>query len=337
MHSDLPRPQNNSQTSSQTNSEIKNEQAKAKLARIPVKIQTTPNSSRERLPKDYYINIPKASDTKKIKNLRDIKAKTKSRKLATVCAEASCPNLSECYAKGTASFMIMGEMCTRRCSFCDVSHGKPLALDENEPENLAQTIFEMSLKYVVITSVDRDDLRDGGAGHFAACIKAIREKVPNITIEILTPDFRGRMDKALEIFKDNPPDVFNHNLETAPQLYKQARPGSDYKWSLDLLKKFKEQHPKVPTKSGLMLGLGETDEQVIKVMEDLRAHNVDMLTLGQYLQPTKYHMPIDRYVSLKDFQKLGKIGKDLGFTHVASGPKVRSSYHADIQFEDDLF
>jgi len=318
------------------NNLTKKDIAKAKLARIPIKIQPTPNSQRKRLPKEYYINIPKASDPTKIKNLKDIKEKTKTRKLATVCAEASCPNLSECYSKGTASFMIMGENCTRRCSFCNVGHGKPLGLDPNEPENLAQTIFEMNLKYVVITSVDRDDLRDGGANHFTDCIKAIRNKSKNITIEILTPDFRGRMDKALEIFKTNPPDVFNHNLETAPSLYKQARPGSDYKWSLDLLRKFKLQHPEIPTKSGLMLGLGETDEEIIQVMKDLREHNVDMLTLGQYLQPTEFHMPIDRYVSLERFQELGKIGKNLGFKHVASGPKVRSSYHADIQFDNDL-
>jgi lipoic acid synthetase len=314
----------------------KKEIAKKKLARIPIKINPTPNSERKRLPEHYKIAIPKASEKDKIRNLRDIKNKTKIRKLATVCAEASCPNLSECYSKGTASFMIMGENCTRRCSFCNVAHGKPLGLDPNEPENLAQTIYEMGLKYVVITSVDRDDLRDGGANHFAQCIKKIRDKCENITIEILTPDFRGRMDKALEIFKLNPPDVFNHNLETAPSLYKQARPGSDYQWSLDLLRKFKLQHPDVPTKSGLMLGLGETDEEIIQVMKDLRSHNVDMLTLGQYLQPTEFHMPIDRYVSIQQFQKLGEIGKDLGFKHVASGPKVRSSYHADIQFDGDL-
>ena len=216
-------------------------------------------------------------------------------------------------------------------AFCDVSHGKPAPLDPNEPDNLALTIAEMGLKYVVITSVDRDDLRDGGAQHFAQCIEAIRQKCPNIKVEILTPDFRGRMDKALAIFANTPPDVFNHNLETAPQLYKQARPGSDYQWSLDLLANFKKLHPKVPTKSGLMLGLGETDEQVIQVMHDLRAHNVDMLTLGQYLQPTKFHIPIDRYVSIQTFDKLGEIGKQLGFKHVASGPKVRSSYHADLQ------
>ena len=320
----------------QSSSELKNIAAKQKLARIPVKIQATPNIQRKRLPKDYYIEIPKLTELQKIKNLQNIKLKTKQRKLATVCEAASCPNLSECYAKGTASFMIMGENCTRRCSFCDVSHGKPLPLDPDEPENLAQTIFEMGLKYVVITSVDRDDLRDGGAGHFTQCISAIRKKIPNITIEILTPDFRGRMDKALEIFKSNPPDVFNHNLETAPALYKQARPGSDYQWSLDLLKKFKLQHPDLPTKSGLMLGLGESDEQVIQVMKDLRTHNVDMLTLGQYLQPTQYHMPVDRYVSQQDFDELGEIAKKLGFKNLASGPKVRSSYHADIQFSGDL-
>ena len=314
----------------------KKTKAQAKLARIPVKIQPTPNSKRERLPNEYYIQIPKVSDIKKLNNLKNIKLTTNSRKLATVCQEASCPNLSECYSKGTASFMIMGFDCTRRCSFCNVSHGKPKPLDPNEPENLALTISEMGLKYVVITSVDRDDLRDGGAGHFTACITAIRETIPNIKIEILTPDFRGRMDKALEIFKQNPPDVFNHNLETAPSLYKQARPGSDYQWSLDLLKNFKLQHPDIPTKSGLMLGLGETDEQVIQVMRDLRAHNVDMLTLGQYLQPTEFHMPVARYVTRDNFKQLGEIGKSLGFNHVASGPKVRSSYHADLQFDDDL-
>jgi lipoic acid synthetase len=246
-----------------------------------------------------------------------------------VCEEASCPNIGECFSKGTATFMIMGDLCTRRCPFCDVGHGKPLPLDEQEPLHLAQTIAKLKLKYVVITSVDRDDLRDGGAGHFVACIQKVRELSPTTQIEILTPDFRGRLDRALEILNAAPPDVMNHNLETVPRLYKQARPGSDYAHSLKLLKDFKAVHPDTPTKSGLMLGLGETDEEIIEVMKDLRAHNVDMLTLGQYLQPSAHHLAVERYVPPERFKWFEAQANAMGFRHAACGPMVRSSYHAD--------
>jgi len=255
-------------------------------------------------------------------------------RLHTVCEEASCPNIGECFSGGTATFMIMGDICTRRCPFCDVAHGRPDPLDTGEPENLARTINAMQLSYVVVTSVDRDDLRDGGAEHFVRCISAIREHSPDIRIEVLVPDFRGRMDRALDILNTAPPDVFNHNLETVPGLYKKVRPGSDYAWSLNLLKRFKALHPDVPTKSGLMLGVGETIAEVEQVMCDLRDHDCDMLTLGQYLQPSKHHLPLDRYVHPDEFDRLGKLGYKLGFTHVASGPMVRSSYHADQQAKD---
>lgn len=251
--------------------------------------------------------------------------------LSSVCEEASCPNLSECFSHGTATFMIMGDICTRRCPFCDVAHGRPDALDEKEPENLATAVSKLGLSYIVITSVDRDDLRDGGAGHFDACIRAVREKCPGIQIEVLVPDYRGRMQKALDAMADNPPDVFNHNLETVPRLYKKCRPGSDYEWSLDLLENHKKRFPSVPTKSGLMLGLGETMEEVQAVMQDLRDHNVDMLTVGQYLQPSRSHLPVDRFVHPDEFDELTRIGNEMGFSHVASGPMVRSSYHADRQ------
>jgi len=251
--------------------------------------------------------------------------------LHTVCEEASCPNLGECFGHGTATFMIMGDICTRRCPFCDVGHGRPSPLDLQEPENLARTIAAMGLKYVVITSVDRDDLRDGGAAHFADCIRATRAARPGIIIEILTPDFRGRMDVALDILEREPPDVFNHNLETVPRLYRQARPGADYHYSLILLQRFKQRHPRIPTKSGLMLGLGETLEEIKQVMSDLRAHNVEMLTLGQYLQPSVHHLPVERYASPEEFDQLREFGEALGFTHVASAPLVRSSYHAELQ------
>ena len=251
-----------------------------------------------------------------------------------MCEEASCPNIGECFAGGTATFMIMGDICTRRCPFCDVAHGRPDPLDADEPENLARTIKAMKLSYVVVTSVDRDDLRDGGAGHYIRCIRSIREHNPATRIEVLVPDFRGRMDRALEILDTSPPDVFNHNLETVPSLYKKVRPGSDYAWSLNLLKRFKARHPDVPTKSGLMLGVGETIEEVGQVMRDLRAHDCDMLTLGQYLQPSKHHLPLVRYVPPDEFDRLGELGYELGFTHVASGPMVRSSYHADQQAKD---
>jgi lipoic acid synthetase len=265
--------------------------------------------------------------------VQQLKARLRENSLVTVCEEASCPNIHECFSKGTATFMILGEVCTRRCSFCDVAHGRPAAPDPLEPARLAETIRDMRLKYVVITSVDRDDLRDGGAEHFAACIRATRHASPDIKIEILTPDFRGkgRMERALEVLKDFPPDVFNHNLETVPHLYREVRPGADYQWSLDLLKRFKAQHPEVPTKSGIMLGLGETMEQVLETMRDLRAHDVDMITIGQYLQPTPHHHPVVRYWTPDEFEALREAGEAMGFGHVASGPLVRSSYHADLQ------
>ena len=249
----------------------------------------------------------------------------------TVCEEASCPNIGECFGKGTATFMIMGDKCTRRCPFCDVGHGRPDPLDTEEPENLARTIAALNLQYVVITSVDRDDLRDGGAGHFVSCIERVRALSPATKIEILTPDFRGRMDRALEILKAAPPDVMNHNLETVPRLYKEARPGSDYAWSLNLLKRFKEQVPGVPTKSGLMVGLGETDDEILAVMRDLRAHGVDMLTVGQYLAPSLHHLPVRRYVHPDTFALYGRDAEAMGFSHAAVGALVRSSYHADRQ------
>ena len=260
-----------------------------------------------------------------------LKAKLRENRLVTVCEEASCPNIHECFSKGTATFMILGEVCTRRCSFCDVAHGRPKAPDPLEPAKLAGTIRDMRLRYVVITSVDRDDLRDGGAGHFAACIRAVRFENPGIRIEILTPDFRGkgRMERTLELLAEYPPDVFNHNIETVPDLYREVRPGADYAWSLELLKRFKAQHPDIPTKSGIMLGLGETPEQVHRTLNDLREHAVDMVTIGQYLQPTVHHHPVLRYWSPDEFRALEEYGMSLGFEHVASGPMVRSSYHAD--------
>jgi lipoic acid synthetase len=265
--------------------------------------------------------------------VQQLKARLRENSLVTVCEEASCPNIHECFSHGTATFMILGEVCTRRCSFCDVAHGRPAAPDPLEPARLAETIHDMRLKYVVITSVDRDDLRDGGAEHFASCIRAVRHASPNIKIEILTPDFRGkgRMERALEVLKEFPPDVFNHNLETVPHLYREVRPGADYQWSLDLLKRFKAQHPDVPTKSGIMLGLGETMEQVLETLRDLRAHDVEMITIGQYLQPTPHHHPVVRYWTPEEFETLRKAGEAMGFHHVASGPLVRSSYHADLQ------
>ena len=266
----------------------------------------------------------------------DLKSRLRDNSLVTVCEEASCPNIHECFNKGTATFMILGEICTRRCSFCDVAHGRPNPPDENEPENLAKTIHDMKLRYVVITSVDRDDLRDGGAEHYVRCLDRIRELSPNIKLEILVPDFRGkgRMDRALEILKSSPPDVFNHNLETVKPLYPNVRPGADYNWSLELLKRFKAQHPDVPTKSGIMLGLGESYEQVEQVLRDLRAHDVDMITLGQYLQPTPHHHPVLRFWTPEEFEKLARFGYELGFMHMASGPLVRSSYHADLMAEE---
>ena len=270
------------------------------------------------------------------KAVNDLKSRLRDNRLVTVCEEATCPNIHECFNKGTATFMVLGEICTRRCSFCDVAHGRPKPPDETEPENLARTIHDMKLRYVVITSVDRDDLRDGGAEHYVRCLSRIRELSPDIKLEILVPDFRGkgRMQRALEILETSPPDVFNHNLETAKDLYPNVRPGADYEWSLKLLKSFKAQHPDIPTKSGIMLGLGETYEQVEQVLKDLREHNVDMVTLGQYLQPTPHHHPVLRFWTPEEFEKLAKLGYGLGFTHVASGPLVRSSYHADLMAEE---
>jgi lipoic acid synthetase len=298
----------------------------AKTARIPVKIEPTLQPQR----KPAWIRAKSPADPA-VARLKEV---LRDNRLHTVCEEASCPNIGECFAGGTATFMIMGDICTRRCPFCDVAHGRPDPLDADEPENLARTIKAMKLSYVVVTSVDRDDLRDGGAGHYIRCIRSIREHNPATRIEVLVPDFRGRMDRALEILDTSPPDVFNHNLETVPSLYKKVRPGSDYAWSLNLLKRFKARHPDVPTKSGLMLGVGETIEEVGQVMRDLRAHDCDMLTLGQYLQPSKHHLPLVRYVPPDEFDRLGELGYELGFTHVASGPMVRSSYHADQQAKD---
>lgn len=295
----------------------------AKLARIPVKI--APQESVARKPS--WIRARAHAGPR----VQEIKRMMRELNLASVCEEASCPNLGECFSHGTATFMIMGDICTRRCPFCDVAHGRPKPLDPDEPTNLAKAIGQLGLSYIVITSVDRDDLRDGGAGHFDACIRAVRESCPGIQIEVLVPDYRGRMDKALEAMADNPPDVFNHNLETVPRLYRQCRPGSDYEWSLDLLENHKQRFPDVPTKSGLMLGLGETIEEVEAVMADLREHQVNMLTLGQYLQPSRSHLPVARFVHPTEFDALAEVGRKLGFSHVASGPMVRSSYHADRQ------
>jgi lipoic acid synthetase len=297
----------------------------AKMARIPIKI--VPTEPAQLLRKPSWIRA-EFTGTKEVLRLKSI---LRENKLHTVCEEANCPNIGECFKSGTATFMIMGDICTRRCPFCDVGHGRPNPLDLEEPNNLAKTIKAMGLKYVVITSVDRDDLRDGGAGHFVACIEQTRRMNPGIVIEILTPDFRGRVDVALQILAQALPDIFNHNMETVPRLYKQARPGADYANSLDLLKRFKLAHPQVPTKSGLMLGLGETIEEVEAEMRDMRAHGIEMLTLGQYLQPSAHHLPVQRYVTPQEFDALREAGEKMGFTHVASGPMVRSSYHADLQ------
>ncbi len=294
----------------------------AKTARIPVPIEP-----RAPLRKPHWIRARSPADPA----IGRLKKVLREHRLHTVCEEASCPNIGECFGHGTATFLIMGDICTRRCPFCDVAHGRPEPLDPGEPDNLARTIRAMGLRYVVITSVDRDDLRDGGAAHYVACIQAVRRHNPGIGIEVLVPDFRGRMERALEIFTQAPPDVFNHNLETVPRLYRQARPGADYAWSLRLLQRFGAAHPGVPTKSGLMLGLGETLEEVEAVMQDLRAHGVEMLTLGQYLQPSRHHLPVSRFVTPEEFTYLGERGRALGFRHVASGPMVRSSYHADAQ------
>ena len=292
-----------------------------KVSRIPVKIEPTTDMPR----KPAWIRAKSQGGTE----VQRLKKVLREQELHTVCEEANCPNLGECFAGGTATFMILGDICTRRCPFCDVAHGKPRPVDTEEPGRLAETVAAMGLSYVVITSVDRDDLRDGGAGHFAAVIRALRSRCPNLTIEILTPDFRGREAIALDILAADPPDVFNHNLETVPGLYRAARPGADYIGSLNLLAAMKERCPDVPTKSGLMLGLGETDDQLREVLRDMRARNIDMLTLGQYLQPSRNHLPVDRFVTPEQFADLGREAEAMGFTHVASGPMVRSSYHAD--------
>ena len=299
------------------------EKGQAKTARIPIKIVP-----REALKKPDWIRVKAASQNSRFTEIKQI---LREQNLHTVCEEASCPNIGECFGKGTATFMILGDICTRRCPFCDVGHGRPLAPDVEEPRHLAETIARLKLRYVVITSVDRDDLKDGGAQHFVDCIRAVRERSPSTTIEVLVPDFRGRLERALEILVNAPPDVMNHNLETVPRLYRQARPGGDYKHSLTLLQEFKRRYPDVPTKSGLMVGLGETDEEILAVMRDLRAHEVDMVTIGQYLQPGPHHLPVERYVHPDVFTMFEREAKAMGFRHAAIGAMVRSSYHADQQ------
>jgi lipoic acid synthetase len=295
------------------------------MARIPVKVEPLPRDQLLRKPKWIRASF---TGTREVVELKKV---LRAKGLHTVCEEAACPNLGECFGNGTATFMIMGDICTRRCPFCDVGHGRPNPLDPDEPENLADTVAAMQLKYVVVTSVDRDDLRDGGASHFVECIEAIRSQCPGTRIEILTPDFRGRIDVAVDILNKAPADVFNHNLETVPRLYRQARPGSDYRYSLDLLRRIKNQQPAVPTKSGIMLGLGETRQEIIEVLKDMREHDVNMVTLGQYLQPSRYHLAVEKYWSPDEFDDLRSQGESLGFDNVASGPMVRSSYHADLQ------
>jgi lipoyl synthase len=299
------------------------QKAAAKLSRIPVKVERG-----EVLKKPEWIRVKAGSASSRFYEIKEI---LRAQNLHTVCEEASCPNIGECFGKGTATFMIMGDKCTRRCPFCDVGHGRPDPLDAQEPQKLAQTIAALKLKYVVITSVDRDDLRDGGAGHFVECIRKTRELSPGTMIEVLVPDFRGRDDRALDILKGAPPDVMNHNLETIPRLYKEARPGSDYQFSLNLLKKFKAMFPAIPTKSGLMVGLGETDEEILEVMRDMRAHDIEMLTIGQYLAPTTSHLPVRRYVHPDTFKMFEQKALEMGFSHAAVGAMVRSSYHADQQ------
>ena len=297
-----------------------------KMAYIPIKVISSTRETMLAKPSWLRIKLPRNSE-----RIDQIKANLRKHDLHSVCEEASCPNLSECFNHGTATFMILGDICTRRCPFCDVGHGRPLAPNIDEPKKLASSLKEMNLQYVVITSVDRDDLRDGGAHQFAECVKALNEQAPTTKVEILVPDFRGRMDRALAILNQHPPHVFNHNMETAPRLYTQVRPGANYKWSLTLLRKFGESNPSVPTKSGLMVGLGETNEEIIEVMRDLRAHGVTMLTIGQYLQPSKDHLPVARYVHPDEFTMLQQEAEKMGFVHAACGPLVRSSYHADKQ------
>jgi len=322
MSSHTPEVVREAQTVDNYNASAK-QKAAAKLSRIPVKVQAG-----EILKKPDWIRVKAGSPSTRFYEIKDI---LRANKLVTVCEEASCPNIGECFGKGTATFMIMGDKCTRRCPFCDVGHGRPDPLDVYEPENLAKTIAALKLNYVVITSVDRDDLRDGGSQHFVDCIRRTRELSPHTQIEILVPDFRGRDDRALEILKAAPPDVMNHNMETVPRLYKEARPGSDYAFSLNLLKKFKQLFPTVPTKSGLMVGLGETDEEILAVMQDMRDHEIDMLTIGQYLAPSSSHIPVRRYVHPDTFKMFEEKAYAMGFKHAAVGAMVRSSYHADQQ------
>ena len=294
----------------------------AKTARIPIRVEASTS-----LPKPPWIRVRVSHG----ESFGKVKRLLREARLHTVCEEASCPNIGECFGKGTATFMVLGDLCTRRCPFCDVAHGRPLPPDPLEAEHLADAVARLGLRYVVITSVDRDDLRDGGAAHFAACIRAVRQGSPGTQIEVLTPDFRGRSELALDILAGDPPDVMNHNLETVPRLYREARPGADYGHSLRLLQSFKQRQPAVPTKSGLMLGLGETDDEIVAVMRDLRAHDVDMLTIGQYLQPRPGNLPVRRYVAPEAFDALARQARQMGFTHAACGPLVRSSYHADQQ------
>lgn len=291
------------------------------------RLRHKPDPERKRLRKPEWIRI----DARSNGNVQQVKKQLRELKLHTVCEEASCPNLAECFSHKTATLMIMGAICTRRCPFCDVAHGRPMPLDQDEPKNVASTIKQLGLKYVVITSVDRDDLRDGGASHFAEVVKEARLISDTLKVEILVPDFRGKVDLALEKLSQQIPDVLNHNMETVPRLYESVRPGADYHGSLNLLYQFKRLHPEVDTKSGLMVGLGETKEEIIQVMKDLRANDVDMLTIGQYLQPSKYHLAVERYVTPQEFKEYETIGYELGFKNVASGPMVRSSYHADLQ------
>jgi lipoyl synthase len=302
----------------------KKQKSAEKTSRIPIKIVPIEQT----LKKPEWIRVKAASGNSRFYEIKDV---LRSNKLVTVCEEASCPNIGECFGKGTATFMIMGDKCTRRCPFCDVGHGRPDPLDESEPKKLAQTIADLRLSYVVITSVDRDDLRDGGAQHFVQCINETRAVSPSTRIEVLVPDFRGRLDKALDIFGEGLPDVMNHNMETVPRLYKEARPGADYAHSLQLLKDFKNRYPDIPTKSGLMVGLGETDEEILETMRDMRAHNIDMLTIGQYLAPSGHHLPVRRYVHPDIFKMFEEKAYEMGFSHAAVGAMVRSSYHADQQ------
>ncbi len=304
------------------------EQGAEKMARNTARFDA--DAPRLRKPPWIRVRLPSGNA------VAELKSKLRKRQLVTVCEEASCPNIHECFSKGTATFMILGEVCTRRCSFCDVAHGRPLPPDPNEPGHLAATIRDMELQYIVLTSVDRDDLRDGGAAHFAECTDRVREVNPGIRLEILVPDFRGKgkMERALEVLSTSPPDVFNHNLETVESLYRDVRPGADYQWSLDLLARFKQRHPDIPTKSGIMLGLGENREQVEKTLQDLRNHDVEMITIGQYLQPTAHHHPVMRYWAPEEFESLSEFGYGLGFAHMACGPLVRSSYHADLMAKE---